>query len=83
LRRRDVDRDKAIVALGADGVDIRGTHVRPQLRDVVRHSLLQPNVIGLVVARPVAGGEHRREFVERQLAIGHRIAIGAVGVQQF
>src|SRR2546421_373436 len=44
--------------------------------------MLQPEVIGLVVARLVARGEDRRELVERELAVGYRIARRAIGAHE-
>src|SRR5947199_5885713 len=49
-------------------VDLRGTHVLPELRELGRHIRPNADVIRSVVARLVAAEEDRRELVEGELA---------------
>ena len=66
----------------ADLVDLRRAHPGPHLGHVARNVALDPDVVRLVVARAVAGGEHRRELVEGQRAVGRRVARRAVRAQE-
>ena len=65
-----------------DLVDLRRAHARPQLGELARHLGLHADVVRLVVARAVAREEHRRELVERELAVGRRIRRRAVGAEE-
>ena len=62
----------------AELVDLRGAHPRPELGDLARDGIGDPEVVGLVVARAVARGEHRGELVERERSVGCRILPRAV-----
>ena len=57
----------------------RGTCATHSSRELARHLGLHADVARLVVARAVAREEHRRELVERELAVGHRVRRRAVG----
>ena len=73
---------RAVAVGGAGLVDLRRAHVHPQVGEVARHLPLDPDVVRLVVARPVPGEEDGRELVERELAVGRRVAGRAVGPDQ-
>ena len=82
VRRVHLDVHHPVAVGGAGLVDLRGAHVYPCIGQVFRDSALDPDVVRLVVARPVAREENGRELVERQLPVGRRIARRAVGADQ-
>ena len=54
----------------------------PELGDLARHAALDPDVVRLVVARLVAGGEDGRELVEGERPVGRRVAARARPVRR-
>src|SRR5579864_8268879 len=79
--RRHDDLHLACV-FGPDLVDLGRAHARPQLGDLARHTGLDLDVVRRVVARLVPAQVDGRELVERQFAVGDRIALRAVGRDQ-
>ena len=69
-------------ASAADLVDLRRAHVHPGLGEVSRDGAPDPDVVGLVVPRPVPREEDGGELVERELAVRLRIAGCAAGPDQ-
>src|SRR3954468_8510638 len=76
IRRRDVD------AVRRRLVHLRGAHPLPHPRELGRDVAPDDDVVRLVVPRLVPGCEDRRELVERELSVGRRVALRAVGAEQ-
>src|SRR6266545_859961 len=73
VRRRDLDASVARL------VDLGGAHSLPQHAQLLRDLRLHAEVIGRVVARPVAGEVDARELVEGELPVGRGVALRPVG----
>src|SRR5205823_1226437 len=63
-------------------VHLRRAHADPHLREHARHLGLYADVARLVVTGAVPREEHRRQLVERQLAVGRGIPGRAIGDEE-
>src|SRR5919202_751571 len=77
VRGRHLHVDLAVAAPGL--VDLGRAQVDPELGEVARDAALDPDVIRLVVPRPVPREVDRRELVEGELPVRPGIAARAAG----
>src|ERR671932_620210 len=80
VRGRHLHVDLAVAAPGL--VDLGRAQVDPELGQVARDAALDPDVIRLVVPRPVPREVDRRELVEGELSVRPGIAARAAGADE-